>query len=81
MNVYSSYIRPKLEYGSCVWNVGYLGDTRMLEAIQRRWTRQIRGLEDMAYDQSRLQQLNLFFCAGQTTEGRPYYDMEKNLQW
>ena len=63
MNIYVSHIRPKLEYCSCVWNLGYLGDTRMLERIQRRWTRQVRGLEDVPYEQ-RLRELNLFSVQG-----------------
>ena len=39
-----SYIRPLLEYGSSVWNVKYLPDTRRLESLQRRWTTDIHGM-------------------------------------
>ena len=63
INIYVSHVRPKLEYCSSVWNMGYLGDTRMLERVQRRWTRQVRGLEDTPYEQ-RLRALNLFSIQG-----------------
>ena len=63
MNVYLSHIRPKIDYCSCLWNQGFLGDTRMLERIQRRWTRAVRGLEELTYD-LRLQRLNLFSIQG-----------------
>ena len=32
-----SHIRPLLEFSSCVWNVGYIGDLKLLE----------RGAEDV----------------------------------
>ena len=63
MNVYLSHVRPKLDYCSCLWNQGYVGDTRMLERVQRRWTREVRGLEDLPYSQ-RLKQLDLFSFQG-----------------
>ena len=56
-------IRPKLEYGSAIWNLGYLGDLRSLERVQRRWTRQIQGLENATYA-DRLRILNLFSVQG-----------------
>ena len=48
-NIYVSYVHPKLEYASCLWNVGYLGDVRLLERVQRRWTRVVIGFSDGQY--------------------------------
>ena len=61
--IYSSHVRPLLEYASSIWNLGYVGDTRQLESIQRRWTREISGLEGLDYTQ-RLQRLNLYSVKG-----------------
>ena len=63
LNIYQSHIRPLLEYGSPLWNTGYLGDLRLLERIQRRWTRAIQGFEVLPYGE-RLRKLNLFSVQG-----------------
>ena len=63
MNIFKSYIRPQLEYSSSLWNLGFLGDTRSLESVQRRWTREVRDMGDISY-QNRLQSLNLFSFQG-----------------
>ena len=49
LTLYVSHIRPIMEYGSCVWNVGYLEDDRRLERLQRKWTREIDGLTGLDY--------------------------------
>ena len=43
--------------------MGYLGDTRMLERVQKRWTRAVRGLENLTYEE-RLRRLDLFSVKG-----------------
>ena len=63
MSMYTSLIRPQLEYGCTLWNTGYLGDMRTLERIQRRWTRSVAGLENVPYSQ-RLTTLDLFSVQG-----------------
>ena len=63
MNIYCSQIRPQLEYGSHLWNTGFVGDLKLLERIQRRWTRAVVGLEDKPYNE-RLDALNLFSFRG-----------------
>ena len=56
--LYISHICPLLEFGSTVWNTGYLEDLRLLESVQRRWAKKIEGFSDLSYWQ-RLQTLNL----------------------
>ena len=58
-----THIRPVIEYCSCVWNTGYHQDVRLLESVQRRWTKKIEGLQDLDYG-SRLKALNLFSVQG-----------------
>ena len=63
LSIFKSLIRPNLEYGSCLWNYEYLGDTRALERIQRRWTRKVDRMQSLPYSE-RLQQLDLFSVQG-----------------
>ena len=63
MNLYCSHVRPKMEYCSSLWNLGYVGDTRKLERIQRQWTREVSGLESLPYG-DRLRRLKLFSFQG-----------------
>ena len=61
--IFSTYVRPILEFGSPVWNTGYQGDLRLLERVQRMWTKQVHGLENLPYSE-RLAALNLFSVKG-----------------
>ena len=63
VTILKSHIRPILEFGSTVWNTGYLGDLRLLESVQRRWTKCIDGLVDLSYA-DRLKSLNLYSVQG-----------------
>ncbi|MPC51418.1 hypothetical protein E2C01_045262 [Portunus trituberculatus] len=59
ITLFKSHIRPLLEFSSIVWNTGYLGNQKLLESTQRRWTKQIAGMTDLNYA-DRLQTLNLY---------------------
>ena len=63
ISLYKTHIRPLLEYSSCVWNTGYIGDLRMLESVQRKWTKHIDGLGELPYSE-RLQVLGLYSVQG-----------------
>ena len=63
MSLYISHIRPLLEFSSSVWNLGYISDLKLLEGVQRRWTKKITGFEDLTYSQ-RLANLNLYSVKG-----------------
>ena len=63
LTLYVSHIRPIIEYGSCVWNVGYLEDERRIERLQRKWTREIDGLTGLDYV-SRLKKIGLYSIKG-----------------
>ena len=59
VTLFKSHVRLILDYCSSLWNVGYLGDSQLLESVQRRWTKQVTGLADVEYHE-RLQTLGLF---------------------
>ena len=61
--LFTTHVHPLLEYASSVWNLGFVGDVRQLESVQRRWTREIHGLEGLDYSQ-RLRTLNLYSIKG-----------------
>ena len=63
IHILVTHIRPVLEYASVVWNTGYREDARRLEAVQRLWTRHVKGLEGQEYGE-RLKSLDLFSVTG-----------------
>ncbi len=58
MNLFKTYVRPKLEYGSPIWNPSYQMDIDKIERVQRSFTKRIPGLSEMTYPQ-RLETLSL----------------------
>ena len=58
-----SDIRPLLDFASPVWNTGFSGDLKLLESVQRRWTKQVSNLAHLTYP-DRLSNLNLFSIRG-----------------
>ena len=46
---FKTYVRPLLEYNSNVWSPYKLGDIRKLESIQRRFTKNLKGMKNLSY--------------------------------
>ena len=47
VTLWISHICALMEYASCVWNVGYLRDSRKLETLKQRWTHEVVGMSGL----------------------------------
>ena len=51
LRLYTSLVRPHLEYANPVWNPRYMKDITMVENVQRRATKMIPEIRDLPYEE------------------------------
>lgn len=56
--LFTSFVRPHLEYAQAVWHPHLVKHKRVIENVQKRATKLVDGMKDMSYEE-RLRELNL----------------------
>lgn len=58
MKIFVTYVRPIVEYAAIIWSPYLVKDIMLLETVQRRFTKCLKGQRGLSYD-ARLTNLNI----------------------
>ena len=79
MILYSTLERPHLEYCVQVWGLQHKKDVELLEQVQRKATKMIRGLEHLFYEK-RLREVGLFLAGRREGSGETSWSTSQYLK-
>ena len=68
LRLYTSLVRPHIEYANPIWSPRFIKDVTVVENVQCRATKMIPELRDLSYEE-RLKALNLPTLAYRRTRG------------
>ena len=51
LHLYKTLVRPRVEYCVSAWSPYYKNDKELLEKVQRRFTKSIKGMKGMSYEE------------------------------
>ena len=78
--LFTSYVRPIIEYGSTIWNPYRKQDIRQIENVQRRATKLVPAIRNKSYE-DRLEILGLTTLEERRKRGDPiqYFKINKKI--
>ena len=50
LRAFKTYVRPILEYASCIWSPHLLGNIKQIESVQPQFTKRLLGLANVSYE-------------------------------
>jgi len=48
VRAFTTYVRPLLEYCSCIWSPHFKNGIYKVESVQRNFTKRLRGMSDLS---------------------------------
>ena len=64
LNLYKTLVRPHVEYCVSAWSPYYRKDKELLEKVQRRFTKMIKGMKGISYEEREITEVEFVDIGG-----------------